>query len=119
MNNNYLADIELSYSTFGEKYFIARYQSPVVPRVGEIILLRVHPGYYAAPGEEKPREHIGRFLVHDVIYVACNINRREDWYEPHSPNIVSNDVIINVTPTDDEARAYVNRLAGIEEEPEG
>lgn len=102
MNKDNLAQIELHYNVHGREYPVAYYLAPMVPRVGEIIVLN-EPNNFATA-----KHYIGRFLVHEVVYGAYNL---------HQIDIVSNDVRIDVTPADDDARAYVNRLAGIEEEP--
>jgi hypothetical protein len=102
MNKDHLAQIDLHCKVFGIDYPVAFYLAPVVPRVGEIITLN-EPINFATD-----KSYIGRFLVHEVVYGA---------YKLHHINIVSNDVRIEVTPIDDDARSYVNQLAGLEEGP--
>jgi hypothetical protein len=111
-----LVQISLFTIILGEEITIATYQSPVVPRKSEMIYLWLHPGWYAVPGEQA-KDHVGRFLVHDVTYIAFNQEHIEDWYEPYPNNKVSAQASIRVTPIDNDARAYLQRLEEERKEP--
>lgn len=91
---------------------IGRYSSPVVPRIGEKISLRLtsHPG-------ETPHLKTLLFKVVDVRYGANSTMQTEDWQKPYSQDTESISVVVRVEPvTTAEGKAaqdYINRVAEI------
>lgn len=89
---------------------LGAYHSPVVPRVGEKISLRLT----SRPGET-PYPSPLLFRVTDVCYTTNNTMQTEDWQSPYPFGDVSVSVAVRVEPvTTAEGKAaqdYIDRLA--------
>lgn len=106
-----LVYIELRTTRLGEDVKISNYLSPVVPRKNETIHLRLHAGYSAIKPGEQARAHSASFYVRDIEYIVFNLYPSEQWFTPWPEGKISDYVVIDVGPTNDEARDYIQRLA--------
>ena len=90
----------------GKLLDIGEYQAPVVPRIGEKILLNLH-----RLGGEPPYPRSVLFRVRDVRYKANNYMKTEAWMTPFQRGIESESVAVEVSPAGEAAQAYLARLA--------
>lgn len=81
------------------------YNSPVVPRVGDII-----PFSLTCMLDPLPYPGTVRFRVYRVDHPACNMARTEAWQFPYHHDTQSDEVIAGVVPDDQAAIDYIERL---------
>jgi hypothetical protein len=94
---------------------IGAYRSPVVPRIGEKISLRLTAHIRTPTGEDLPHQTPLLFIVTDVFHNANNTMQTEDWQVPYSDNDNSVAVAVRVVPATtaegEASRSYIERMA--------
>lgn len=91
--------------TNGEQLEIGAYSSPVVPRTGEKIALRLTPSVQSGP---YPKMLL--FRVCEVRYAADNHMQTESWFRPYPFGQESVSVGVLVAPESEDAKDYTRRM---------
>lgn len=95
----------------GEEELVGQYRSTIVPHIGEQVLLNLHAGTGNRDGSPLQYSRDARFMVVNVTHIVFNHMQTEEWQIPWSLGKPSDFVEVEVVPQDEDARAYLARLA--------